>query len=209
MKRNKNTKKYWNHKHTMVLKLNKAYIPIDICTWEEAVSDWFSGRAVIESTYDDIFLGSGRSRGSSTNNKMKCPSIIRMHGSEVNQYDMVKTLPLNRKSLYDRDDGRCCYCGIDLKLSEMTIEHVYPQSRGGLNDWANLRASCYDCNHTKGDKLLSELGWNLRKRVGVPTLSKSAPKNIINRISGRIPHESWRPYIYWQVELDEKVRDIV
>ena len=208
MKHNRKKRRYWNQKHTMVLKLNKAYIPIDVCTWEEAVCDWFSGRATIETAYDDVVLRSCRSAGSDECNTMQCPAIIRMRSDEINQFDMVKTLPLNRKTLYERDDGRCCYCGNHIKMSEMTIEHVYPESKGGLSDWANLRASCYDCNHEKGDKLLSELGWNLRKRVGIPTLSHSAPKNIINKIGGRIPHESWRPYIYWQIELEEKVMDI-
>lgn len=208
MKHNRKKKRYWNHKHTTVLKLNKAYMPIDVCTWEEAVCNWFAGRASIEASYDDILLHSGYSKDSTERNVMNCPAVIRMNSDEVNQYQMVKILPLTRKSLYERDNGRCCYCGASFTISEMTVEHVYPVSRGGLSDWTNLRACCYDCNHEKGDKLLSELGWNLRKRVGVPTLSRSAPKSIVTKISGHIPHESWRQYIYWEIELEEKVRDI-
>ena len=192
----------------MVLKLNKAYIPIDICTWEEAVCDWFTGRATIETYYEDITLRSGKNSIESDYNEMQCPCIIRMVDSDVRQYDMVQTLPLTRKTIFERDDGRCCYCGNDLTMSSMTLEHVYPESKGGLSDWANLRACCSPCNSEKGDKLLSELGWVLRKRVGIPTLSKSAPKNIFNKMGGRIPHESWRPYIYWSVDTKEKIRDI-
>lgn len=209
MKQNrKNRRRYWNQHHPMVLKLNKAYMPIDVCIWEDAIRIWSTGRAEIEDSYDDIVLRSGRSTGKISNNEMKCPAIIRMTDSEITQHDMVKTLHVSRKGLYDRDDGRCCYCGNKIKLSEMTIEHVYPESKGGLNTWENLRACCNTCNHEKGDKMLSELGWTLRKRVGIPTLSEEAPKSIVNNIGARVPHESWKKYIYWSVEVDEKIRDI-
>lgn len=192
----------------MVLKLNKAYIPIDVCTWEDAVCDWFAGRAEIVTSYEGVILHSGSSYANDKPNTMECPCIVRMVNADMNKYDMVSTLPITRKTIFDRDDGKCCYCGKKLTVSSMTLEHVYPESRGGLSDWNNLRACCSPCNAEKGDKLLSELGWTLRKRVGVPTLSEEAPKNIINQIGGRIPHESWRPYIYWSVDTSEKIRDI-
>lgn len=204
----KHRQSYGNQNHTMVLKLNKAYIAIDVCTWEEAIGKIFNGNAEIVESYDDILLHSGSSTIGGEQNVMKCPCIIRMINADVNQYDLVTTLPLTPKTLFDRDDGRCCYCGKKLTISKMTFEHVYPESKGGLSDWANLRACCNECNSEKGDKLLSELGWTLRKRVGIPTLSHGAPKNIINEIGGRIPHESWRPYIYWTVQTPEKIRDL-
>ena len=82
-------------------------------------------------------------------------------------------------------------------------------ARGGLNDWYNVRAACYLCNNEKDDYTLSELGWKLKRRVGIPTMSASAPKSIVYHMGGRIPHESWRPYIYWEVKTKEKVRENV
>lgn len=195
-------------KKHIVLKLNKAYMPIDVCTWEEAVTDWANGRAVIEASYDDVLLRSGMDAEGNPRFSMNCPSVIRMINSNVSKFDTVKTLPLTRKNILDRDHGECAYCGDKLTLSTLTIDHVYPDSKGGLWDWANLRASCLKCNNTKGDKTLSELGWTLRRRVGVPTLSKGAPKSIVAKIGGRVPHDSWKQYIYWQVETKEKLRDI-
>lgn len=212
MKQNrKKRRRYWNQSHTMVLKLNKAYMPIDVCTWEDAVGDCYNDlkiKAEIVDIYDDIFLHSGRSTGSVSNNQINCPAVIRMIDSEITQHDMVKTLRVSRKGLYERDDGKCCYCGTEIKLSEMTVEHVYPESKGGLNTWDNLRACCHDCNHEKGDKMLSELGWTLRKRVGIPTLTEEAPKAIVNKIGARVPHESWKKYIYWSIDTEEKLRGI-
>jgi hypothetical protein len=103
-----------------------------------------------------------------------------MHGCYVN------TLPLTRKNILDRDKGLCAYCGCKLTMSTMTLDHVYPVSKGGLSDWANLRAACSKCNGEKGNKTLSELGWKLRSRVGIPMLTKGAPKNVITKIGGRV-----------------------
>ena len=93
-------------------------------------------------------------------------------------------------------------------MSTVTLDHVYPVSKGGLSDWANLRAACSKCNGEKGNKTLSDLGWKLRSRVGIPTLTKGAPKNVITKIGGRIADESWRNYIYWNVDTEEKIRDM-
>src|SRR5699024_5631580 len=49
-----------------------------------------------------------------------------------------------------------------------TIDHVIPRSRGGEHCWENCVASCAPCNHRKADKLLSELGWELRAPLVAP-----------------------------------------
>lgn len=191
-----------------VLVLNKAYMPIDVCTWGDAVRDYFNKRADIVHNYEDVDLHGGFDVVTGEQFTMKCPAVIRMLESDVNGFGIVNMLPLTRKNILDRDKGKCAYCGDILKLSTMTLDHVYPESKGGLSDWANLRASCGKCNSAKGDKTLSELGWTLRSRVGIPTLTVHAPKSIVTKIGGRIPDESWRAYIYWSVETTEKMRDV-
>lgn len=183
-------------------------MPIDTCNWETAITNWANGRAVIEDYYEDVVLRSAPDSNGVPRFVMNCPSVIRMIDCDVSAHDMVKTLPLTRKNILERDHYECAYCGTPLTLSTLTIDHVYPDSLGGLWDWANLRACCHPCNAVKGDKTLSELGWKLRRRVGIPTLTVDAPKSIITTIGGRVPHESWRKYIYWQVETKEKIRDI-
>ena len=43
-----------------------------------------------------------------------------------------------------------------------TLEHVVPVARGGEPRAAgNLVTACYACQHTKGTRLLEELGWSL------------------------------------------------
>lgn len=210
MRHNRHRKKtQWNNGSAKVLVLNKGYMPIDVKDWTEAVSDWYAGRADIVDVYDTIILRSGKNKSGQISNEMECPSVIRMLDNiSGDQGALVNILPMTRKNILDRDHSECAYCGVKLNLSNMTIDHVYPISKGGLNDWANVRACCLKCNGIKDNKTLSELGWKLRRRVGVPSLSTKAPRSVISKIGGRILHESWRPFIYWSVEQEDKLREV-
>lgn len=42
-----------------------------------------------------------------------------------------------------------------------TVEHVRPHAHGGPNEPENLVTACWGCNLRKGDRQLSELGWEL------------------------------------------------
>jgi 5-methylcytosine-specific restriction endonuclease McrA len=59
--------------------------------------------------------------------------------------------------LFERDLGRCVYCGLDLKADfdrfmMATEDHLVPTSQGGqLRDLANLVLSCRACNGLKGN----------------------------------------------------------
>ena len=52
-----------------------------------------------------------------------------------------------RRSLHQVTDHRCIYCG---ERSE-SIDHIHPQSRGGLSVTANCVPACLACNGHKGD----------------------------------------------------------
>lgn len=73
--------------------------------------------------------------------------------------------PVLRSVIWLRDGGRCRYCGrlIELRrtgdipiLDRMTFDHVTPISRGGEHTYANIWASCHDCNILKGGMTLPE-----------------------------------------------------
>jgi 5-methylcytosine-specific restriction endonuclease McrA len=202
MSKHKNKPKPQRKCNLKTLVLNKAYLAIDIVDWEVAIADWFCGTAdIIESYTDKDPIRSGLN----VNGKqivMPVPSIVYRNSSSKSQHALVKTLPYNRANLYERDKGRCIYCKKALTLREFTIEHVIPQHLGGLSDWINCRVCCSPCNLLKGGKTIQELGWEMPKKVSVPMLTKKAPKNIIMQIGGKIPQESWRPYIYWEWKLD-------
>ncbi len=52
-----------------------------------------------------------------------------------------------------RDHHRCAYCG---DAGATTVDHVYPRSRGGGDNYGNLVAACADCNGRKADRTPEE-----------------------------------------------------
>lgn len=52
-----------------------------------------------------------------------------------------------------RNYNSCRHCG---SKSNLTIDHIWPKSRGGLDHITNYQLLCYDCNIRKGDLLPSQ-----------------------------------------------------
>lgn len=45
----------------------------------------------------------------------------------------------------------CAYCSTPLDNFSRTVDHLYPESRGGIRSNANKVPACKDCNILKGD----------------------------------------------------------
>ena len=54
-----------------------------------------------------------------------------------------------QRRLLAETGGCCIYCGRRLDEFTVTIDHIIPLSRGGLNEEANIVASCLYCNYLK------------------------------------------------------------
>lgn len=54
-----------------------------------------------------------------------------------------------RKSVFERDAYRCQHCGAHKDLS---VDHIFPESKGGTLDFSNLQTLCRPCNSKKRDK---------------------------------------------------------
>ena len=75
-----------------------------------------------------------------------------------------------KKSLRDRDQGRCRYCGDEAD----NIDHVVPSSRGGDDRVGNLVQSCARCNHYKRDRTPEEAGMVVLKPATAHTYEQAA-----------------------------------
>jgi 5-methylcytosine-specific restriction endonuclease McrA len=96
-----------------------------------------------------------------------------------------KPLPPTRRTVLQRDDHRCAYCGSHAD----TVDHVHPRSRGGRHEWANVVAACRRCNHRKADHLLHELGWEL-------AYTPSPPRGATAFLHGAAVDEpAWSAYL--------------
>jgi len=59
-----------------------------------------------------------------------------------------------RSFVGQRDGEHCKYCGTTSR--ELTLDHVFPRSRGGIDDPINLVLACKPCNSSKGARTPEE-----------------------------------------------------
>ncbi|MDI3313957.1 MAG: HNH endonuclease [Mycobacterium sp.] len=139
----------WNHRR--VLLLNSTYEPLTALPVRRAIVMLIRGKVdVVHDNPSGPVIHSAK-------RTIVVPSVIRLRSYVRVPYRA--RVPLTRAALMHRDRFCCVYCGAKAD----TVDHVVPRSRGGDHSWENCVASCSTCNHRKGDKLLAELGWTLRR----------------------------------------------
>jgi hypothetical protein len=52
-----------------------------------------------------------------------------------------------RQNIKDAWNNECAYCGSD---ENITLDHILPQCKGGLDIKTNVVACCHSCNQSKG-----------------------------------------------------------
>lgn len=150
---------------TPVLFLSSGYEPMYRTHWKRAVSAVFCGRAEIIEEHDSfkIFTSSG---------PIPFPTVIRYtSGILLGKIRKLPTSPkLTKKNVWLRDDGRCQYCERTINLSDATVDHVVPKSRGGQNAWENVALACSKCNQKKGSRLLENTSLNILRKPFKPKM---------------------------------------
>ena len=54
-----------------------------------------------------------------------------------------------RQAVYDKCGGHCAYCGCELNISKMNVDHVKPISIDGEDVLDNMLPACRSCNNYK------------------------------------------------------------
>jgi 5-methylcytosine-specific restriction endonuclease McrA len=124
------------------------------------------------------------------------PEVVLLNETDV--YPQPKVV-FSRRNIFKRDRYACQYCGAHPKLTELTIDHVVPKSKGGRSTWDNCVVSCRTCNGIKGNRALRESGLKLSRRPRRPSWLPFITQSISR-------HPSWEKFIgdlYWNVELDQ------
>jgi 5-methylcytosine-specific restriction endonuclease McrA len=166
-----------------VLVLNASFEPVNVCTERRAVVMIFKGIARMEE-HNGHMLHSARIT-------MHAPSVIRLVEYIHIPY---KSRSLSRKNILLRDHSTCQYCGRQFSPSELTLDHVFPRSRGGESTWDNLVACCKRCNHQKGSRTPEEARMHLVRR---PRAFSLHVNRQIMRFIGRAD-ETWRKYLFYE-----------
>jgi len=97
---------------------------------------------------------------SSKNLKIRVPTVIVTKNYNKVRYKEFKGKP-NKEGVYLRDDGIDGFTGLEIDLSEATLEHVVPLSRGGKDEYSNVILTTKAINNKKGNKTVEEAGLSL------------------------------------------------
>lgn len=106
-----------------------------------------------------------------------------------------------RRAIWEDAGGRCQYCGCEVRLASMEVDHVVPYICGGKDERSNMVCACHACNnykHTYGvngmrdqierlpDKLMSDTTFKLAVRYGLVTITKKPVVFEFERRHGRV-----------------------
>ena len=161
-----------------VLVLNQNYQPLNVCNGRRAVLLLFRGKAEL--------LANGRGEVRSVSGAVPYPSVIRL------VYMVKRPLMrrrLSRRAVFYRDGFTCQYCGVE--SGDLTLDHIFPRSRGGTHVWENIVSCCIPCNHKKAGLTLREANMRLKSK---PTAPRPNPYYLFHH---RTIMEEWRPFMPW------------
>jgi 5-methylcytosine-specific restriction endonuclease McrA len=171
-----------------VLLLNITYEPLKIINWKKAITMLCLGKVEVIEEYDREIH--------SVSFTVKLPSVVRLLRMVKRPKSPVK---FSRQNIYARDRYRCQYCGSRFNAEDLTYDHIIPKSRGGKTKWENIVTCCVECNRKKGGRTPAQATMTLIRR---PARPKWVPAIRITITFQKVP-DSWRDYLYWNVELIE------
>src|SRR5579862_64848 len=166
---------------TRTLLLTQGYEPIQIISWQRAITLVALDKVEVVEEYD------AQIRAVSL--VVRVPAVVRLLRAFRRHARPVK---FSRVNIYARDNYKCQYCGKKASITELTYDHVVPRSQGGLTEWTNIVTCCYLCNRKKGGRTPREANMQLHAQ---PTQPNWVPAVAI-RISLRSVPEAWRDYLY-------------
>lgn len=91
------------------------------------------------------------------------PLVIRLLKT-INVPFYVGPAHYSKAGVRKRDGGKCAYCGGPGE----TVDHIFPQARGGADEWMNTITACTRCNGKKGNRTPEEANMPLMFTPSIP-----------------------------------------
>lgn len=170
-----------------VLLLNANYEALRVVSVERAIQlvlrDENPGR--IERPVEGEFIHS------SSGFEIPKPSVLVLtHYKNIREN--IRKSNIERLKVFTRYGFKCGYCGKKGSQSTLTLDHVFPKSRGGQDTPENLAAACKVCNNKKADRTPEE--------AKMPLLINPKPLNLsVSRIMAHAwveKHPEWADYLF-------------
>ncbi|MFO7772839.1 MAG: HNH endonuclease [Dehalococcoidia bacterium] len=88
-----------------------------------------------------------------------------------------RTTQQEKEYLYQKQKGKCNYCGCRLAIHHLQADHKVPVDRDGSNTLSNKQLLCGPCNRRKGD--LTDGEFRRRYRLPGSRIAKCPPSRAI------------------------------
>lgn len=137
--------------------------------------------------------------------------------------DCAKRKPIPRvmrQKVYDKYHGHCAYCGKEIKIGDMQVDHIIPVMKsyygtkeaaekvrqmiadGSFNDVGNLMPSCRACNYYKSMGDIEQL----RERI-LTELEHTCRSTFQTRLAmqyGMIEYKEWDGKFYFEKAMEDE-----
>ena len=151
-----------------VLVLNSDYSPLNVTTLKRGFVLVDKGKAEILKKGDEDIV--------TTIGNFVRPLVIRLLNYVKYRSKGVK---VSRRRVFRRDGHQCGYCG---SKKNLTLDHILPKSRGGLNTWENMVTCCSRCNSLKDNRTPEESGMKLKIKPYKPTVFSVVVSETVENI---------------------------
>lgn len=164
------------------LVLNQDFTFLGTCDWKESICSVYSEKAIVEEEFPEEVH--------SINLTMKIPAVIRLKKFARVAYERITFVSYSKHNVHLRDNHQCQYCGEKKEPKKLGIDHILPESRGGLTNWTNTISCCHGCNMVKDNRTPQEAKMKLIRIPGKP----KGFREILRIKLGEI-HKSWYRYL--------------
>lgn len=153
-----------------VLKLDAGGLPVSWIHWQTAVTLYARSRVRWEAGEERFVIAGGICAKTGERSRFEIGSIIAVADRSRRYVDGVPLL--TNRTLFQRDQNLCLYCGGEFSVAQLTRDHVVPASRGGETTWENCVSACRDCNQAKDANTPEEAGMKLLAVPYTPNLAE-------------------------------------
>jgi len=165
------------------LVLDSFMSPHAVRSWEDVVTELFTGKVEILSEYEEVIY-----RNDERNVTMRMPAVARLLKPTMR---FKKGVKFSRVNVLARDNFTCAYCGEKKTMRELNYDHVIPRMQGGKTVWENIVTSCYPCNDRKGARTPEQAKMKLLIKPYKPkTLPIAHPVLPVRAVP-----EEWKPFL--------------
>ncbi|MBK5938616.1 HNH endonuclease [Halochromatium roseum] len=137
-----------------ILRTDLAGMPLEWIDYKAAARLYFLGQVAYACGKPMILLRGGINARTRLQSELQIHSIIATQGAHHGPTKFADDYvpPLSNRTLFQRDDHLCMYCGGRFSARYLSRDHVRPVSKGGQDDWSNVVTACVRCNNYKAGR---------------------------------------------------------